>query len=172
MDPRIERTLEKLRVGLLSLVANEDLADISISKLAKASCIDRKTFYLHYKDVNEVMNDLCDETVKEVTSRFTGDLKSDIEAFYEFLENAPENLRLLISGEKSQDFRSRFLHGVFTSEAFSHYYEGEDKSLIEGYLYSILYIYEEYKRSNRPLDIPELAGITADLIKHGISGVK
>ena len=39
MDPRIEKTLEKLRNGLLSLVATEDLTDISISKLAKASGI-------------------------------------------------------------------------------------------------------------------------------------
>lgn len=170
MDPRIERTLEKLRNGLLSLIATEDLADISISKLAKASGIDRKTFYLHYKDVNDVMNDLCDETIKKLTGRFTGDLKSDIETFYDFLENVPENLRLLISGEKSRDFRARFLHGVFTSSAFSRYYKGEDAGLIEGYLYAILYIYEEYKRTARPLDIPELAGITADLIEHGIAG--
>lgn len=172
MDPRIEKTLEKLRNGLLSLVATEDPTDISISKLAKASGIDRKTFYLHYKDVNDVMNDLCDETVEKLTGRFTGDLKSDIETFYDFLEKVPENLRLLISGDKSRDFRARFLHGVFTSPAFSRYYEGEDSSLVEGYLYSILYIYEEYKRVGRPLDIPELAGITADLIEHGISGVK
>lgn len=168
MDKRIEKTLVKIRSGLLSLVADKDIADISVAELSRASGIDRKTFYLHYKSVDEALMELCDHTVHEVVSGFTGELVSDIKSLYDYLNDADESLYLLISGEKSGEFRARFLHGVFTSEAFIRYYIGADHCLIEGYLYSILYIYEKCRLSGRQVDTSELAQMAASLIEHGL----
>lgn len=168
MDKRIEKTLVKIRSGLLSLVAEKDIADISVAELSRAAGIDRKTFYLHYKTVDDALEELCDYTVQEVTAGFTGELVSDIKSLYDYLNNADESLYQLISGEKSGEFRARFLHVVFTSEAFSRYYTGSDHCLIEGYLYSILYIYEKCRLSGRQVDTSELAQMAASLIEHGL----
>jgi AcrR family transcriptional regulator len=168
MDKRIEKTLVKIRDGLLSLVAEKDIADISVAELSRAAGIDRKTFYLHYKTVDDALEALCDYTVQEVTAGFKGELVSDIKSLYDYLNDANENLYLLISGEKSGEFRTLFMHGVFTSEAFGEYYKGADHCLIEGYLYSILYIYEKCRLSGRSIDTSELAQMAASLIEHGI----
>ena len=172
MDKRIEKTLVKIRKGLLELVPEKDIADISVTELSRAAGIDRKTFYLHYKTVDDALMGLCDFTVQEAASAITGggraDLVSQIKAFYDYLEAADESLYLLISGEKSRKFRTAFLHGVFTSKAFGRFYTGTDRCLIEGYLYSILYIYEKYRRSGRKIDTGELAQMAADLIEHGV----
>lgn len=168
MDKRIEKTLVKIRSGLLSLVAEKDIADISVAELSRASGIDRKTFYLHYKSVDDALMELCDYTVQEAVAGFTGELTSDVKALYDYLDGADEKLYQLISGEKSTDFRNRFLHGVFTSEAFLKYYTGADHCLIEGFLYSIIYIYEECRRSGRLVDTAELADMAASLVEHGL----
>ncbi len=47
MDRRIEKTLIKIRAGLLFLVQEKDIADISVAELSRAAGVDRKTFYLH-----------------------------------------------------------------------------------------------------------------------------
>lgn len=168
MDKRIEKTLVKIRSGLLSLVAEKDIADISVAELSRAAGIDRKTFYLHYKTVDDALEDLCDYTVQEAVAGFSGELTSDVKALYDYLDGADEKLCQLISGEKSGEFRARFMHGVFTSEAFSRYYTGSDHCLIEGYLYSILYIYEKCRLSGRQVDTSELAQMAASLIEHGL----
>lgn len=168
MDKRIEKTLVKIRSGLLSLVAEKNIADISVAELSRAAGIDRKTFYLHYKTVDDALMELCDYTVQEAVAGFSGELTSDVKALYDYLDGADEKLCQLISGEKSGEFRARFLHGVFTSEAFSRYYTGSDHCLIEGYLYSILYIYEKCRRFGRQVDTSELAQMAASLIEHGI----
>lgn len=168
MDKRIEKTYIKIREGLLSLLAEKDIDDITVAELSREAAIDRKTFYLHYKTIDAAVEALCDYTVQEVTDSFTGELRSDVKRLYDYLEAAPEPLVMLISGEKSKTFRSRFLHGVFTSEAFSKYYAGTDHCLIEGFLYSILYIYEKCRRSGRSVDTAELADMAASLIEHGL----
>ena len=168
MDGRIIKTLIKIRKALLKLVAEKDIPDITVAELSREAGIDRKTFYLHYKTVGDALDDLCDNTVQELTSGFSGELKADIKTLYDFLEEAPKPLRLMISGEKSTGFRNRFLHGVFTSEAFLKYYTGTDHCLIEGFLYSIIYIYEECRRSGRLVDTAELADMAASLVEHGL----
>lgn len=168
MDRRIEKTLVKIRSGLLSLVQEKDIADISVAELSRAAGVDRKTFYLHYRTVEDALMELCDFTVSQATARFSGDLTSDIKSLYDYLAAAPEGLALLISGEKSSEFRTRFLHGLFTSEAFSRYYRGADHCLVEGFLYSIVYIYEECLHEGCGVDTEELASMAAELIEHGI----
>ncbi len=114
------------------------------------------------------MMELCDHTVGQAVAGFSGDLTSDIKSLYDYLAAAPESLALLISGEKSAEFRTRFLHGVFTSEAFSRYYRGADHCLVEGFLYSIVYIYEECLHEGCGVDTEELASMAAELIEHVI----
>ena len=50
-DRRVRRTKTRLTEGLLHLLMQKDIKDISVRELAEYADINRCTFYLHYKDI-------------------------------------------------------------------------------------------------------------------------
>ncbi|MCR5792927.1 MAG: TetR/AcrR family transcriptional regulator [Lachnospiraceae bacterium] len=64
-DLRIIRTEENLRKSLISLLKENNLSSITISKLSALAGIDRRTFYLHYSSVTELLNTLLEDLSKD-----------------------------------------------------------------------------------------------------------
>ena len=58
MDKRIKETRSQLKASLISLIQQQDLHTISVVKLAEGANINRGTFYLHYKGVADLVNQL------------------------------------------------------------------------------------------------------------------
>ena len=61
MNKRTQVTRKNLKDSLISLIAQQDLHTISVVKLAEMSNINRCTFYVHYKDVADLVNHLEQE---------------------------------------------------------------------------------------------------------------
>ena len=61
MDKRMLRTREAIRCALLSLLNQKDVSQIRVSELTEKAAISRKTFYLHYSSVDEVLQELENE---------------------------------------------------------------------------------------------------------------
>lgn len=171
-DPRVGKTLSRLRRGYIELLDNEDADDISVLRLSERSGVDRKTFYLHYRNMDDMKFDVCDMKASELIERLTGDFSADIATIYDYLDGMESGVYALLTSMKEHDFSDRFLHQVFTSDAFSSYYQHDDDDVVEGYLYSIVYIYEENRRSEDPLETSELAEYATRLMMHGISGIE
>ena len=55
MDRRILRTRAQLKSALTALLAEKDIQDITVSELADKVDISRGTFYLHYKNVFDML---------------------------------------------------------------------------------------------------------------------
>ena len=171
-DPRVRKTVNKLRTGYIELLGEMSPDRISVLKLTDRSHIDRKTFYLHYRNMDDMKNDVCDVKAADLIGRLTGDITQDIRIIYKYLDSLEPGVYSLLTSVQERDFRDRFLHQLFTSEAFNSYYRGDDTDIVEGYLYSIFYIYEENRRSADPLESSELADYAARLVMNGIRGVK
>ncbi len=58
MDKRKVKTKQKIQEALLRLLENYSFEKISISALCKEAKINRGTFYLHYKEVHDVFNEI------------------------------------------------------------------------------------------------------------------
>ena len=54
-DRRVLRTRKMLLEGLTDLLKEKDIKDISVKELADYADINRCTFYLHYKDVYDML---------------------------------------------------------------------------------------------------------------------
>ena len=67
-DRRSVYTRNVIKDSLLSLLAEKDLADISISELCREAEINRGTFYLHYDNTSEVLDELFDDALKSAHS--------------------------------------------------------------------------------------------------------
>lgn len=54
MDSRIIRTKKKLQDGLIDLLKQNSILDISVSELCRTANVDRNTFYSHYSNISEL----------------------------------------------------------------------------------------------------------------------
>lgn len=64
-DRRVLRTRKMLLEGLTDLLKEKDIKDISVKALADYADINRCTFYLHYKDVYDMLEKIETELVDD-----------------------------------------------------------------------------------------------------------
>lgn len=60
-DRRVVRTKAALTAALFELLAEKDFAKISVTELARRADVDRKTFYLHYQTVEDILVEFYEE---------------------------------------------------------------------------------------------------------------
>ena len=63
MITRKEMTRMLLKEGLLSCLENNSFESVTVTSLCKASGITRSTFYLHYSNIMEIVDDLVDDAI-------------------------------------------------------------------------------------------------------------
>ena len=66
LDSRVRRTKRLLRQGLTELLKQKSIKKITVRELSELIDINRGTFYLHYKDIY----DLVDQIEKELFDEF------------------------------------------------------------------------------------------------------
>lgn len=66
MDRRVRKTRKAIQEAFLHLAQNNELNKIKVSELAELADINRKTFYLHYKDIYEVVEKIEEEFIEKV----------------------------------------------------------------------------------------------------------
>lgn len=54
-DRRVARTKASLTAALFELLAEKDFSKISVTELTRRADVDRKTFYLHYQTVEDIL---------------------------------------------------------------------------------------------------------------------
>ncbi len=67
-DRRTLCTCAAIRDALLSLLAEKEYTDISVSDLCRAAEISRGTFYLHYDNISQVLGELFDGALENIQS--------------------------------------------------------------------------------------------------------
>ena len=63
MITRKEMTRMLLKEGLLSCLEHHSFESVTVTLLCKASGITRSTFYLHYSNIMEIVDDLVDDAI-------------------------------------------------------------------------------------------------------------
>lgn len=60
-DRRVARTKTALTGALFELLAEKEFSKISVTELARRADVDRKTFYLHYQTVEDILVEFYEE---------------------------------------------------------------------------------------------------------------
>src|SRR3954469_22407113 len=68
-DPRVIRTRQMLRDALISLILKTGYDDITIQDITDRAGLRRATFYLHYKDKEELLFAILEETFDELVCK-------------------------------------------------------------------------------------------------------
>ena len=66
IDRRVLRTRKAIMAAFEKLISDSMVDRITVSAIAREADIDRKTFYLHYKSVNELANFKAEEALERV----------------------------------------------------------------------------------------------------------
>lgn len=67
-DKRVIRTKKAIRNALFKIMESKDIASITISELTSLANVNRRTFYTHYSNITDIL----DETESEIVDSLTG----------------------------------------------------------------------------------------------------
>ncbi|MBB6669432.1 TetR/AcrR family transcriptional regulator [Cohnella nanjingensis] len=67
-DLRIVRTRRMLRDAFVELLEEMEVEKITVNRLAERATINRVTFYLHYRDIPDMMEKMADEMIEDISS--------------------------------------------------------------------------------------------------------
>lgn len=66
VDPRVLRTRQLLKNALIELLEEMELDKITVNRIATRATINRVTFYLHYRDIQDMLEKMAGEMVEEI----------------------------------------------------------------------------------------------------------
>jgi AcrR family transcriptional regulator len=112
----VRKTKKALREGLSILMEQKSIWDISVRELSEMVDLNRATFYLHYKDVNDLLQQIEDEVIAEadeILAHFTptGDSDQPYELYLRLFLYIAENAKLvkmLVNKTGSRTFFDKF----------------------------------------------------------------
>lgn len=114
-DRRCRKTKSAIKNALLTLLKEKNIGEISIKELADTADINRKTFYNHYTDLNDVFHELENEYVRRIFSLLeNGQLSEYRKDPYLFFEKLSLSIsshidfyRLLIASERITEIEKK-----------------------------------------------------------------
>lgn len=108
LDPRVIRTRQVLREALVALILEKGYDATSIQDIAERAGLRRATFYLHYRDKDELLlnmlRDTLDELMQKMESQthltFTADTQRiDDELTFRHVQERADLYRAVLSGQ-------------------------------------------------------------------------
>ena len=186
VDRRVLRTKQQIRQALIDLLAEKNEKDISVRELAQRAGINRGTFYIHYKDIH----DLVEQLVEEATEKLLGVCKrhppaQTPRASYPFLTDLFETLRsdpqlfcILLGTTGSHAYSERIcvmLQENFLDDLLAVFYSADPKQrkvasgfIVAGCLHQAL----QWLESGMEELPDEMAYLTGRVIMHGIDALQ
>ncbi|MBM6996081.1 TetR/AcrR family transcriptional regulator [Paenibacillus sp. DXFW5] len=112
VDPRVTRTKRLFREALIALLQESaDPHKVTVQSLASRAGLNRATFYLHYRDVEDLLEQLTREVLDELARRMRPLTESgpsrEQSPLVSFLEQIYENAALFQVLMENKEFRHR-----------------------------------------------------------------
>jgi len=110
-DRRARRTQRALKDALLRSIEKKSISKITVAQLCEQADIGRGTFYLHYQDIYELMEQIEDEILGEIEQRVSGPFlfEEAVVSCCKFGIEHPGLKAILRSPECSRSFADRFI---------------------------------------------------------------
>ena len=174
-DRRIRKTRAVLKSSLLSLMKEKSVKHITVKELCDKADINRGTFYLHYTDVFDMLEQIEDDMFRELDEFLVPiDKQEDVlneELFREvfiFVKNNNEFCQVMLSDRGEIAFTKKlikFLHSKFTNHfgdtnAAEHYFSFM--------VFGVLGIIESWLNNGMKETAEEMAEICSNIIQNKI----
>lgn len=184
MDKRKQKTRQAIRNAYAALLLDRHAPKMTVTALARTANIDRKTFYLHYDTIEDVMRDYHHQILEslvdylEVSGFFSK--SPDVACFFAACSR--------IMGENMAFFQHAALHPELAAQwredtgelvrMLSERYEDSvavRPEVLQVYIRFLIagsqQIYTDWLRGKLPFDIEELGRIATDAAFEGFSAI-
>ena len=137
-------TAKKMDKTLISLLEEKSFEYITVSEICKRAEVNRSTFYLHYENTVDLLDETAKYLLNDFMSYFSVDAKSVIEKFSEssldelnFISDEYLHPYLSYIKDNKRVFSTVMLHSVSFgfSEIFQRLYENIFNPILERYNY-------------------------------------
>ena len=180
-DLRVKKTREAIHNAFTSMICEMDYEKITIKELTERARINRKTFYLHYNGLDELLTELQEELAEEFISKDVSygsmrDIRELIRLFFEQAASMPLlHERLMCSGsyqpiwekinKRIMNHRRETNRGVFGLNEYA-------ESLVFAYYgANSTVLYRQWVADGKKLQLEELIEMATKLICQGMSSV-
>ncbi|WP_102273435.1 TetR/AcrR family transcriptional regulator [Cytobacillus massiliigabonensis] len=86
-DPRTVRTQSLLKRAFIELMEEREFEQITVADISERATVKRATFYLHYKDKTDLMNQCINETLNDLHEKVSKQVS--FLGNFDFLEDQP-----------------------------------------------------------------------------------
>lgn len=90
MDQRSIRTHRLIKTTFLELLKQKELPEITITELCNQCHIHRKTFYSHFKNTSQILEEIFSNLMNEISSLYHNILEGSIDDFHAFFVKVNE----------------------------------------------------------------------------------
>ena len=180
-DLRVIKTREAIHNAFKQMICDMDYDEITIKELTQRAQINRKTFYLHYGSLDDLLEELQQEIAENFISRKVSyasmkDIRGLIRLFFEHAANMPLlHERLMCSGsyrprwekinKRIMDYRRETNRGAFGLNQY------EENLVFAYYGANSTILYRQWVEDGKKLSLEELIDIAEKLICGGMSSV-
>ena len=185
VDRRVIKTKRQLRLALMELMSEKTQKHISVRELAERANINRGTFYIHYKDVSDLLQRLEDEMadrLSEMCRRHANNTEISSYPFltdlYRFVLDNADLCRVLLGPNGDIAYRQRIcgiLHDDFLYEFLSRFYP-DDRQKLEHFCAFIvsgnLNLALTWLNGGTRESPEEMAQLAGEIIMNGVGALK
>ncbi|MGC6173097.1 TetR/AcrR family transcriptional regulator [Lacrimispora sp. 38-1] len=185
-DRRVKKTKKQLLLGLTELMQKKKIRDITVRELTDIVDINRGTFYLHYKDIYDMVDQIEDQLFTEFNSlinKHTPDeLKNTpfllLNDIFTFISNNADTVIVLTGNNGNITFFNKVKNAVRTHSInnLTEVYSIDKKQIIEYYasfqIAACIALVEDWLKKGMKESPEEMAFLAKKMLRDGINVLK
>lgn len=184
LDPRVKRTKKMFKNALKELMlSNKDYMDITVKELCEKAELNRRTFYLHYEYIDDVLADIQEDFSQEfyeATKQYDHikDIEPVVKAFFDIHDSNPIYEKIILSPAED------YLREIMRSKTVAVLDENDNlqgirhldiltQNIIEQFYHmTVVSAYREWARQRKIISKDEIVKLTTKLVRSGLSFFK
>jgi len=181
-DRRVRKTKKALRQGFATLLEKKNIKDISVRELTDLVDLHRGTFYLHYRDIYDLYEQIQNEIIQEVVEIIEEYAPKELEnsslpimlALIEYLADNAKISQVMLSNNGDMTFIER-LSDVISKKCFSdwlklfNFNNAESSEFVGAYLVSgCIGVFRKWLENGMTQSPTQLAELIGGLAKQSV----
>lgn len=178
LDRRKVKTQKAVREAFIALASEKSINQITVKEIADLANISRKTFYLNYIDMDDLIYKLQDQMIDEFINYLkefdVNEIKQNPYIFFKSLTDTLQKdqvfTKMLMSNEESSFFRqlsTRFVNNIKEDYEKNHIEYSEFTGYtLTFYITGLMLAYKQwYLNENRQITLDEFCNRFGEMIK-------
>lgn len=156
-DKRVAKTKIRLKMTLVALLQDEPFEKITVTEICEIGMISRITFYIHYEDKYDLLNDLFSDYITDATK------------YYKSLQEHSNSQNILIGYE---NLMNAILYMFYNNiNFFSQTDSQKNPYLFSEFYNNVFEVVRKYFIDHKELQLKYPVNQTVSFLCHGFFGV-